>query len=148
MTNGNTPPKTEMSNKKQKRAFFLPNFIHLLQLWKVVDIRKNNNEQRKAIKSSKKIRIATKSKYRYRSWKIINWRHKKSKWKLSISRSDCKHMSEKCFSLSCTDMTWSPHRCNDYKYWSFAKNICNRHAESFFIWARYITDWYSHNSNP
>ena len=30
-------------------------------------------------------------------------------------------------------MAWSPYRCNDHKYWSFTRNICNRYVHRFKI---------------
>ena len=46
--NGNTPQKPKRA-KKQQRAFFIPIFIHLLQLWafwQVVDIKSNEKPER------------------------------------------------------------------------------------------------------
>ena len=62
-------PKTKTSNnepQKQQRAFFIPIFIHLLQLWTygrwlTSRAMKNQKEQRRATKSNEKQQIATKS---------------------------------------------------------------------------------------
>ena len=91
-------PKTKTRNKKQRRAFFIPIFIHSHQFWiygrwlvsRAMKTQKNNDGQRKAMKSSKKLRRATKSNNGHRSWKNQNGQeknkasietHKKSKWK-------------------------------------------------------------------
>ena len=50
---------------------------------------------------------------------------------LNINCKDRKHMFENRF-LSCTDgMAWSLHHCDDHKYRSSSRNICNRYAENF-----------------
>ena len=51
---------------------------------------------------------------------------------LHINHRDCKDMFENML-LSCTDMAWSLHDCNDHEYWSFTRNICNRYVGSIKI---------------
>ena len=100
-------PKTKTSNKKQQRAFLIPIFIHLLQLWtfgrwltsramrnqkdqqratkstksneKQCKATKSSEKQREAARSSKKHRRATKRKNGHRSLKNQNGKDKAQK---------------------------------------------------------------------
>ena len=96
--NGNTHQKPKRATKSNKEHFSFPfSFIRTSsgpvegglyqEQWKA---RKSNDGQRKAMKSSKKLRRATKSNNGHQSWKNQNGQektktsnegHKKSKWK-------------------------------------------------------------------
>ena len=89
--------RTKNQNEQQKatKSIFhshFHSFAPVLDLWKVIDTKSNESQkgQRRAMKSSKKLRRATKSNNGHRSWKnqngqektkTSNERHKKSKWK-------------------------------------------------------------------
>ena len=67
--NGNTHQKPKRTAKSNKEHFFTPIFIHSHQFWtygrwlisRALKSQKNNGRKRKAMKSSKKLRRATKA---------------------------------------------------------------------------------------
>ena len=105
-------PKTKTSNKKQQKSIFHSHFhsiAPILELWKVVEIKSNEKPERattgneKAMKSSKKVRRATKSNNRHRSWKNQNRQEKAktsnerhSNWKLGSCKEVSLHLKFCC----------------------------------------------------
>ena len=73
-----TGTKTQNEQQKATKSIFhshFHSFAPVLDQWKVADI-KNNEKQRRAMKSSKKLRRATKSNKGHQSWKNQNGQEK------------------------------------------------------------------------